>query len=161
MVKLLKLPYVYELDFSKFFDNVELSAIDSELEEMGIPESIIYMLHEINRSPVTLPKNLKLDETLTLLKQRDLPKHQSYAYPSGLLSQEKDYSTVGVPQGAPTSPSLATLALREVERRAEKEKVQIILYADDVILASSEDFNPNKIANIPEIGVRINYSKSK
>lgn len=66
----------------------------------------------------------------------------------------------GVPQGAPTSCSLATLPLRDIERRAASEGIDLVLYADDLVAASDKEFNPTLLED-PEKGISINWSKSR
>jgi len=63
----------------------------------------------------------------------------------------------GVPQGAPTSCSLATLALRWLERQ-----YKIIIYADDVIYCpKSADSDPVKDLNNELYGIELNEKKSR
>lgn len=63
----------------------------------------------------------------------------------------------GVPQGAPTSCSVATLCLRDIERRMES-----VLYADDGVYSpeTSSDTEVLKIED-PEKGVKLNPNKWK
>lgn len=65
--------------------------------------------------------------------------------------------TEGVPQGAPTSCSIATLCLRDIELR-----MKCVLYADDGIYspATSSDEEIGKVED-PEKGVRLNPNKWK
>lgn len=63
----------------------------------------------------------------------------------------------GVPQGAPTSCSIATLALRFIEN-----KLDVIIYADDVIYFpkdSSQD--PAWVLEDSSMGIRVNKEKSR
>jgi len=62
----------------------------------------------------------------------------------------------GVPQGAPTSCSLATLSLRHLEH------LNLICYADDVLyFPSSGDCNPLKDLSLPGFGLIVNPDKSR
>jgi hypothetical protein len=63
--------------------------------------------------------------------------------------------TVGVPQGAPTSCSVATLCLRDIETRMKS-----VLYADDGVYSpeTSSDTEIEKVED-PEKGVRLNPNK--
>jgi hypothetical protein len=80
------------------------------------------------------------------------------------LGLHKDRPTVqweeknkGVPQGAPTSCSLATLALRRFERIYD-----IICYADDVIyFPKSSDCDPAYDLTDERWGLIVNKSKSR
>jgi len=68
--------------------------------------------------------------------------------------KEKDY---GVPQGAPTSCSLATLALRPLERQED-----ILCYADDVIyFPKSSSVDAPYVLTRPEMGIVVNEAKSR
>jgi hypothetical protein len=63
----------------------------------------------------------------------------------------------GVPQGAPTSCSLATLALRYLVAAGRK----IIAYADDVIYFPEKiNENPGKDLHFPGFGLIISEQKS-
>jgi hypothetical protein len=63
----------------------------------------------------------------------------------------------GVPQGAPTSCSLATLALRSLE-----SKLDVIIYADDIIyFPSKDDCDPIKDLTDTFYGIEVNIAKSK
>lgn len=66
----------------------------------------------------------------------------------------------GVPQGAPTSCSLATLPLREIEKVASSKGISLVLYADDLVAASDKEFDPTLLED-PERGISINWSKSR
>lgn len=63
----------------------------------------------------------------------------------------------GVPQGAPTSCSLATLALRSLE-----SKYDVIIYADDIIyFPTTAKCNPLKDLEDTFYGIEVNHEKSK
>jgi hypothetical protein len=56
-------PYIYEWDFSKFFDSVRNNAISDILQRKGVPYNIIAFLQSVNQSHIKLPEDTKLDET--------------------------------------------------------------------------------------------------
>jgi len=63
----------------------------------------------------------------------------------------------GVPQGAPTSCSLSTLALRRLESNHE-----ILFYADDVIyFPQNSTSNPVKMLTSSKFGLEVNEEKSQ
>lgn len=63
----------------------------------------------------------------------------------------------GVPQGAPTSCSLATLALRSLE-----SKYDVVIYADDIIyFPTSDTCDPVKDLADSFYGIEVNVKKSK
>jgi len=82
------------------------------------------------------------------------------SYPKKLLLQSTGEPLMkmnGVPQGAPTSCSTATLPLRYLEA-----KYELIIYADDVIyFPKSADCNPEKDLTIIQLGLKVNGSKSR
>jgi hypothetical protein len=66
---------------------------------------------------------------------------------------------VGVPQGAPTSCSLSTLALRWLERL---HPGKLLFYADDIILFPEHaDSHPPDVLNNPKYGIICNEEKSR
>lgn len=86
-----------------------------------------------------------LDNSSEQFKQRPEKSNRNIAI-------KKDW---GVPQGAPTSCSLSTLVLREIERQ-----VKCVIYADDLIIFPKEGEDPEQIlSSIP--GVAINKEKSR
>lgn len=165
LIPMLRRKYVYELDYTKFFDKINLYRIADELSMLGLPESLVLFTFELNRSPVRFRGNLKLDESQSILKNwgKDAPLFTVRIDRNGKASTSptNNPSVVGVPQGAPTSPNLATLALRRIEHRCEKANVDIVLYADDVILASDSEFDPLKLAEDKPSGIIINQAKSR
>jgi len=76
-----------------------------------------------------------------------------------IVDEEKNLKiipkTIGVPQGAPTSCSVATLCLREIETRMKS-----VLYADDGVY-SPETADDSEICKVedPEKGVKLNPDK--
>lgn len=66
----------------------------------------------------------------------------------------------GVPQGAPTSCSLSTLVLRIVEERLRSLNLEMVAYADDVIIAGKTDFDPKSVLEDQSLGLTINWDKS-
>lgn len=62
----------------------------------------------------------------------------------------------GVPQGAPTSCALATLILRNIEERLNKLNLEMVAYADDVIIAGQREFDPSSLLEDAKLGLTIN-----
>lgn len=62
----------------------------------------------------------------------------------------------GVPQGAPTSCSLATLAIRIIEERIRQLGLEMVAYADDVILAGPSEFDPKSVLEDQNLGLKVN-----
>lgn len=65
-------------------------------------------------------------------------------------------SNHGVPQGAPTSCSLSTLILREIEERLRMFDIEMVAYADDVIIAGKKEFDPKSFLEDQSLGLTIN-----
>jgi hypothetical protein len=65
-------------------------------------------------------------------------------------------SNHGVPQGAPTSCSLATLVLRTIEERVRDLGLEMVSYADDVIIAGKMEFDPGSVLEDKSLGLAIN-----
>lgn len=72
-------------------------------------------------------------------------------------SVQWEYKTIGVPQGAPTSCSLATLVLRKLS-----ERCKVLLYADDVIYFPKEADDDHAL-NISSkyLGLIVAHNKSR
>lgn len=93
-----------------------------------------------------IPEVLSLDGTSAVLDALIDDEASGYKY------SEK---SVGVPQGAPTSCSLATLALRPLE-----SSINCVLYADDGVYAPvSSDVDPAEVVSLPRFGVSANPKK--
>lgn len=64
---------------------------------------------------------------------------------------------IGVPQGAPISCSVATLTLRDLEKKED-----ILLYADDILgFPSDTSREPSEILNSPDRGVLVKDKKTR
>lgn len=71
-----------------------------------------------------------------------------------------DGSWFGVPQGAPTSCALATLVLRDIEKKLTEDGIEMVAYADDLVIASNKPFNPADYLERPDLGLYVNWDKS-
>jgi hypothetical protein len=91
---------------------------------------------------------------------KGLLKNVDPSFPKKLLLQstgEPFMKMNGVPQGAPTSCSTATLSLKYLENKHD-----LLLYADDVIMfPKSSSENPVKALSIPQLGLKVNEDKSR
>lgn len=208
LFKLLKYPYVYEIDYKQFFDMVSLIGLRSQMVRMGFPIKFALFIEQLNRFPIDI-EYMKLNELPSMSKLVDYARqHPEFEFrkmsnlvktiiaiyrgtysgePINLkevlrsdstgkltmsdvantlfgLSAYSIYgisrSSYGVPQGAPTSCSLSTLILREIEERARKLGLELVCYADDVILAGPVEFDPSSILEDKALGLNINWNKS-
>lgn len=98
--------------------------------------------------------DLQRNPNLVLLKYVEI----QWALSSSFGETSKFYGMLkGVPQGAPTSCSLATLALRPLEAKS-----RVIEYADDVIyFPESSKENPIETLANEEMGIEVQETKSR
>lgn len=125
-------PDIVEADFSGFFNEVTHYGLTKVMhQELKFTDPMQVFVRKLIQSLVQLPEEVKLPEP-----------HQEYAwleqYTKGLTINQDllgnilkrndryNFSGKGVPQGAPISCSLATLALRKLVKF-----VKAVLYADD------------------------------
>lgn len=219
IVKRLNLPNIYEADFKNFFGSVQHSGLEIVLRQIGLPQSEIHFIHDLNKSQPKLEKVDEIEEFKTRQYNyiseclaKEIPPEGKYWEPirqtiidafgtddprkSDLLLMcleegngeywdgsepvnlrllkyvEIQWALLssfgpstgqfhgllqGVPQGAPTSCSLATLALRSIEA-----KLDVVIYADDLIcFPESSDWNPTKELTDVVYGIELNEAKSK
>jgi len=86
------------------------------------------------------------------------PRHEAITWGLSKIrpTVQWEIKDTGVPQGAPTSCSLATLVLRVLEAADD-----LIIYADDVIFfPKSSSSNCAQYLSMPKMGVMVNESKS-
>jgi hypothetical protein len=119
IAKVLPASNIYEYDLVKFFDRVSIVNISTVLEGLGCPPSIVAYLEDVSR--YSYPTLQDVDET-------DESAAHYRAANDGL--EAGFHSEQGVPQGAPTSPFLASLALENSLFALGNGCVQ---YADDGI----------------------------
>jgi len=154
LVKLLDSPNIYEADYTGFFDNISHNGLRYVLTtRLGIPSNELEFIMRLNSSVVKLPAEKLLFEPD--VGKTHIDRLWDYNYEE-LVGNAK-YKDRGVPQGAPTSPNLATLVHRVLER-----VIKVIFYADDLIVfPKNSDSNPlNKIEN-RLLGLKAKASKSK
>lgn len=127
-------PNIVEFDLKGFFDSVRLTKVSQVLRGLGLPRYMVARLDRLNSSAPTLPNKLKLDESNALLKQR-LEKVGSS------ISAGEEADRKGVPQGAPTSPLLATMVLKDSIMSAWKS----VMYADDGLIYGEKALDGAKL----------------
>lgn len=119
---------IFEFDLKGFFDSVNLDYISDRLIKAHVPANIVQLLYYINTCACKVKSPYRLNEFEHMMKKlihkgssiREVvtaPRPISYMY-----------RVRGVPQGAPTSPVLACLALHGsiLDRGMET-----VMYADD------------------------------
>jgi hypothetical protein len=111
-----------------FFDNVNLDQISALLIQKGIPVDLVRKLYYINSCAVKFKSPALINEFEHMMK-RLIHLNRS---PNEVINHPRPISYMyrlrGVPQGAPTSPLLATLIL---EKGIFNRGINTIMYADD------------------------------
>jgi len=157
--------------------------------EMNLPEREAIFIRTLNQSLVKLPEKDLIEEPDRMiplhssgLPNLDSPQNsddmdklmnslEAWGFPmpsdniedmgnlSWMLMTQTMVKDRGVPQGAPTSCSLATLALRFIE-----EKRDVVIYADDIIFFPNKlesEHDPAWVLEDSSMGVRCNKEKSR
>lgn len=148
LARKLNQPNIYEADYKGFFNNVNHALItENMIYELKCPPKMAMFVADLNSSVVKL-------QTIDQILEPDR-KFSSEIYMA--LQMMAPVKSEGVPQGAPTSCSTATLALRHLERTLD-----VIIYADDIIYFpkdSSKD--PIEALENYSMGLLVQPSKSR
>lgn len=160
MLPKLNKPNIFEADFKGFFDNVTHFGIARELKDsLHFPSEGISFLNAINKSLVKLPQIIRIHEPhaqFAEIKRRfEWDSYVSLYGKAAKFTTESYGLFHGVPQGAPTSCSLATLALRPMIK-----EIDCVLYADDGLYFPVEFKKAAKPLNRPDMGTSINRKKT-
>lgn len=119
---------IFEFDLRSFFDSVNLDYISNELIKAHVPYNIVQLLYYINTCACKVKPPYLINEFEHMMKKLI---HQNASFDDVIKAPRPlsyMYRVRGVPQGAPTSPVLASLALHgSVLDRG----VNTLLYADD------------------------------
>jgi len=123
---------------------------------LNLPEEEIKFLTSINKSLVNLPQVQRLREPHAF--HHEIKRRMEWPSYKELYDSKPDSYGLfcGVPQGAPTSCGLATLALRPM-----MEEVDCVLYADDGLYFPKEMVRVLRPLNRPDMGVEVNRKKTK
>jgi len=107
---------------------VNLDYISNELIKANVPSNIVKMIYYINTCACDIKPNAMINEFEHMMKKL---LHKNNSYEEVIMAPRPIsymYRIRGVPQGAPTSPALASLALHgSVLDRG----VETLMYADD------------------------------
>lgn len=142
---------IFEFDLKQFFPNVNLDAISFKLIQKGVPVNLVRQLYYINCSACVIKPPYRLNEFENMMKKlimdnRDPDEVINHPRPISYM-----YRMKGVPQGAPTSPLLATIVLENsiLDRRG----LTAIMYADDGIYYGdfTDGYTGNERHTIPII----------
>jgi len=148
---------IYEFDLKNFFNSVNLDYISKILKLKGFPEAIINRIYFLNTSAVFVKPPYAMNEFEQLMKKL----LSSWKY-EDVITAPKPFSSMyrmrGVPQGSPTSPVLASLAL---EGSILDRGMKTIMYADDGLYYGNIDqpvITPNN--GIVDSNIEFNLSKT-
>jgi len=149
---------IFEFDLKKFFDLVSLDKISSILIRKGIPVNLVRQLYYINASAVKIKGDRKLNEFEHMMKRLIM----NNSTPDEVINHNRPISYMyrlrGVPQGANTSPLLASLIL---EDGILNRGMDAVMYADDGIYYGDLDqpiITPN--SGMLEGNIYFNLGKS-
>lgn len=149
---------IFEFDLKGFFDSVNLDSISKKLKEKGVPDGIVNKLYYINTSACRVKPPYLLNEFEHMMKNLiNKGNYQDVITAKRPLSYM--YRVKGVPQGAPTSPVLASLALENSV--LDRKGLNTLMYADDGLYYGDIDqpvITPN--SGIVETNIRFNLDKS-
>lgn len=150
---------IFEFDLKNFFSLVSLDKIASVLIRKCIPVNLVRQLYYINASAVKLKSPARLNEFEHMMKKLIMDKSS----PDELINHPRPISYLyrlrGVPQGANTSPLLATLIL---EDGILNRGIDALMYADDGLYYGDIDqpvITPNN--GMLEGNIFFNLGKSK
>lgn len=157
--KVIKAKDIYEFDLKGFFDSINLDYIAMQMTKDLIPHNIVKLFYYINTCACMVKAPFRLNEFEHMMKA--LIHKGSYKevieHPRPLSYM---YRVRGVPQGAPTSPTLSLLGLHN--SILDRPGIDTIMYADDGLyygdLTSIPLITPN--SGIVSANIRFNLEKS-
>jgi hypothetical protein len=154
--------YVQEFDIKGFFNNVSLLRTVKALLKRGMPHKPLERLFKIAiAAPINMDfqqeDTMKSDYDIELsirkgiitsdeasLAIREMPHRTSVIVPYlqewGFSEGDTEEMLKGLPQGAAPSTILSLLALSDWYKDLKKKGIELLMYADDGILFSNEDF---------------------
>lgn len=137
MVKLTKEDKIPELDRLVLFDkskpNSQLSLHELFMKEVNVMHGPLTEENKEEIMAMTEEDIERASEILGIVFEESTWNSLTSANPDLIEWSQEHTRKAGVPQGAPTSCSLATLALRGIEEKIEKAGGINKMYADDQI----------------------------
>lgn len=153
--------WLVKIDCKNFFESI------SEIQ-------VYHVFHNLGYNPLV---SFELSRLCTCVLENKSKKyylkkwqnHKSYNY---LITEYSDYRIGHLPQGAPTSPKMSNLAMKEMDYAlaeiASKYKAIFTRYADDIVFSFSDEFDRNKASELikrtfavfPNFGLRPNKQKT-
>jgi len=144
--------YIYEFDIKGFFNNVSIFRVIQQLRDRGMSESMISILYNMLKSaPANIDWN-SLSASATGY-DADLANRKAYVLGTGPVNKFHNHlfhnhntmvnqAMKGLPQGAAPSTILSILALSDWFKELKKKGIGLLMYADDGLLFSDEEFKP-------------------
>jgi hypothetical protein len=164
LLKIINAKYIFEFDFSGFFNTVRIEAVGNILDRFMVPKYMVAYLVNVasqdvdNISKKTMKANYKTKDPT---RQGWAIAWEKYEY---IHLFRKGYRSTGLPQGFALSPVLSVMTLIVLEELEEK-LISHILYADDGLFYSDEkhDFleEAQSILDKHGIGAYFNVGKCK
>jgi len=145
--------FVYEFDIKGFFNNVSIFRVIQQLRDRGMSESSISILYNMLKSA---PANIDWSTMSASATgyDADLANRKAYVLGTGPVNKFHNHlfhnhntmvnqAMKGLPQGAAPSTILSILALSDWFKELKKKGINLLMYADDGLLYSEEEFKPN------------------
>jgi len=151
IIKVRSSKFIYEFDIKGFFNNVSIYKTMHALRDRGMPLPNRKNLFEVL---VSCPANISLSDMDSIKSEYDasLAKRQWYINKKGvpdillrnlnLAPAAQEQMTKGLPQGAAPSTILSLLALSDWYQSLKAKGIELLMYADDGIMYSDQDFTP-------------------
>jgi len=158
--------YIYEFDIKGFFNNVSIFRVIQQLRDRGMSESMISILYNMLKSA---PANIDWSTMSAAATgyDADLANRKAYVLGTGPVNKFHNHlfhnhntmvnqAMKGLPQGAAPSTILSILALSDWFKELKKKGIGLLMYADDGLLYSEEEFKP-----YPPMGFEFAQDKCK
>ncbi|HYT40826.1 MAG TPA: reverse transcriptase domain-containing protein [Methylomirabilota bacterium] len=136
----MKAKYIFEYDFSGFFNTVRIEAVGDTLHRLYVPKVIVAYICNISSGEI---KNISRWQLLKNLKTKDPTKQgfsEAWKKYEFIHKYRYGYRSCGLPQGFALSPLLSVISLIVLDE-LEMKGVKYVMYADDGIFYSNKDID--------------------
>jgi hypothetical protein len=159
----IKSRFIYEFDFTGFFNTVRIEAVGDVLHAFKVPKYMVGYL--VTMSSVDV-ENISKKDMMKLLHSSDPSQagwDKAWAKTEYIHGYRRGFRSTGLAQGMALSPILSVLTLIVLDE-LEAKGIKNVLFADDGLFYSNLDLDFLKIAqellDSHGIGARFNMSKS-
>lgn len=149
---------IYEFDLKGFFDSINLDYISMQLIKDKVPNNIVKLLYYINTCACEVKPPYRINEFEHMMKKL-LHKGTYEEIITSPRPLSYMYRVRGVPQGAPTSPSLSLLGLHDSV--LDRPGLATIMYADDGLYYGNLGDTPIITPNSGMVTANIHFNLSK